>query len=53
MWNSILPLVAASHIPIHPIVPHVAVAVGKVMSASVATVPDVPEAVAKEEAVLA
>ena len=53
VWYNILPPLAASHKPIHPTVPHVAVAVGKVTSASVATKPDVPEAVAKEAAVLA
>jgi hypothetical protein len=48
-----LPLEAASQRPIHPTVPHEPVAVGKVASASEATEPPVPEAVAKEEATLA
>jgi len=48
-----LPPDKESHNPIQPTTPHPAVAVGNVASASDTTEPDVPEAVAKEDATLA
>jgi hypothetical protein len=53
VWYKRLPDDEASQIPICVTVPHDAVAVGNVTSASVATEPDVPDAVAKEADVLA
>jgi hypothetical protein len=53
VWYKRFPLVEASIMPIQPTVPHEPVACGKVQSASEATEPLVPDAVAKVTAVRA
>jgi hypothetical protein len=53
VWYKRLGPEVESLIPIQPTVPHEAVAVGKVTSASFNTLPDVPDAVANDTAVLA